>query len=253
MLTPAQEDRVFDYLDRAWEAGKASDGAKWARKALAIDPDQLDGYVLLAKATDVKAEQMALISEGVRRGKIVWAEAIKRPAQSHFWLDMDTRPFMRNLHWLALLQWECGEREDAIKNAEFLLRLNPNDNQSIRYLLFNWYAVLGQWEAHAKLLKKYEDDGMAEYLYALCLGQFQAGQNSVQTLAKAVEANPHVPTFLRDARRQVSDEDDAFPGYLSAGSDGEAKVYADAAREAWASVDGALQWLNDATARGGAT
>jgi hypothetical protein len=252
MLTPAQQDRVWDYMERAWEADKASVGAKWARKALAIDPDQLDGYVLLARASDVKAEQIALLSEGVRRGKRVWADEIKRSAQSDFWLDIDTRPFMRNVHWLALLQWESGEREDATQNAEFLLRLNPNDNQGIRYLLLNWYPILDQWEAQGKLFKKYKDDIGPDYLYARCLNMFKFGQDTNSALAEAVRANPYVPAYLADQGLEPPDDEIVYSGYLRSGSEGEAKASADAAREAWAKVDGALKWLIESATRNGA-
>jgi hypothetical protein len=246
MITDAQQDLVFDLMERAWEADKPADGAKWARKALAINPDELDAYVLLAKATTTTAEKIALLSEGARRGKKIWAAEIKRPAQSHFWLDMDTRPFLRNVHWLALLQWEADERGEAILNAEFLLRLNPNDNQGIRYLLLNWLPVLGKWEGHSRLLKKYKSDSGTDYLYARCLNLFCGGQDSNAALAEAIEANPHVSAYLAETKRQPPDDDNPLPGYVSPGSESEAHAYAEAAREAWLSVPGALDWLTSA-------
>jgi tetratricopeptide (TPR) repeat protein len=243
MLTEAQRDRVWDYMDRAWEADKPTDGAKWARKALEIDPDQLDAFIILAKATDVKAEQLALVAEGARRGRKIWAEEIKRPAQSYFWQNMGTRPFMRNVHWLALLQWETGERAQAIENAKFLLRLNPNDNQGIRYLLQNWYPLSGNWDAFEKLLKRSEREFRTEYLYAVALYNFRAGNNDEALKKQAWDTNHHVPEYLRRPKKRPPNDGGLLEGYVKFGSEGEAWSYADSARDVWLSVPGALDWI----------
>jgi tetratricopeptide (TPR) repeat protein len=230
-------------MERAWEAAKPADGAKWARKALDIDPDQLDAYILLSKATQIKAEQIAFLNEGTRRGIKIWAEAIKRPAQSYFWQDMDTRPFMRNVHWLALLQWETGQREEAIKNGKFLLKINPNDNQGIRHLLLNWYPVLQNWDAHSRLIKKYNGDWGSDYLYARCLNLFQSRQDTYDALKEAFEANPYIVRYLVDRKRQPPKDNSTLSGFVTQGSEAEAHVYAEAAREGWESAEGALDWL----------
>jgi hypothetical protein len=245
MFTEAEQDRICDYMERAWEAAKPADGAKWAGKALDIDPDQLDAYIILSKATQTKAEQIAFLSEGARRGHKRWAEEIKRPAESHFWLDVDTRPFMRNVHWLTLLQWETGERNEAITNGKFLLKINPNDNQGIRYLLLNWYPVTQNWDAHSKLIKKYTNDSGSDYLYARCLNLFHYEQDADVALKEAFEANPYVSEYLIDQKRQPPKDNSALSGFVTQGSEAEAHVYAKASRDGWSSVKGALDWLSD--------
>ena len=169
MLTPAQEDLLFQYIEEAWDASSNVKKAKYARKALEIDPDALDGYLLLSHATSNSAERQSFLREGVRRGQKIWANEIKRPAQSYFWADMDTRPYMRLVHVLALTLWDDGDQQGALELCRYLLKLNPNDNQGIRHLLLAWYPVTGDWTDFAKLLKKYGDDGSTEHLFAACL------------------------------------------------------------------------------------
>ncbi len=244
MLTDAQKDRVFDYLDRAWECEVSSERTKWAGKVLGIDPDQLDAYLLLSQAEITIAERFALLNEAVRRGKIIWADEIKRPAQSYFWLDINTRPFMRCLHVLALAQWEADDRATAIKNARLLLRLNANDNQGIRSLLLAWYPETGDWDAFEKLLKKFSDDCSADYLYSACLNAFRTGSKADELVAEALTANPFVPAFLANKNMVPPfDGDSLLAGYVTMGSESEAHAYAELNRSAWLSVPGGINWL----------
>lgn len=241
-------DKVADTIEAAWDASTDAARAKAARAVLALDADALDGYVILAQSVAVEAERLALLFEAVRRGRRQWAEAIKRPRDHHFWADLDTRPFMRALHLLALGLWRTGEHEFAVREAEALLRLNPNDNQGIRELLWVWYAERGDWAALRKLLKRYRDDGGAAFSCAGWLAAFQAGEPTAALLEDVVDANPHIPTLLADPDAAIVEEDDgfAFPGPVAMGSVTEAAGYVAFARAAWVSVPGAIERLRDA-------
>ena len=46
------------------------------------------------------------------------------------WLE--NRPFLRCLHGLALVKYEEGAIEEALRLFQELLSLNPNDNQGVR-------------------------------------------------------------------------------------------------------------------------
>ena len=83
---------------------------------------------------------------------------------------------MRVLHFLALTLWEVGARDEAIKEAKTLLRLNPNDNQGIRELLHIWYPATGDWDALTKLLRRYRSDWSVSHLYTSWLLGFSQRQ-----------------------------------------------------------------------------
>ncbi len=56
----------------------------------------------------------------------------------HFWGIVETRPYMRARLGLAFTLWGTGERDAAIEQAQDMLRLNPGDNQGVRYPLMLW-------------------------------------------------------------------------------------------------------------------
>ncbi|HEX8485249.1 hypothetical protein [Sphingomonas sp.] len=233
-------------IERAWDARTPKTRAKHARAAIEADPDALDGYVLLGQSlTDAEAAR-ALYQEGAARGRRIWATAMKAPARHHFWLDLDTRPFMRVIHLHALALWDAGARSEAIGEAKTLLRLNRNDNQGIRELLAVWYPATGDWSALAKLLARYPDDWSTSRAYAMWLLAFRDGSPGAEALEKALEINPHVPRFLADPEARVdADSGDRLPlpGYVVMGSPAEAQGYSQFARDAWIAVPGAIERL----------
>ena len=239
-------------IARAYDARTVRTRIKHARAAIAIDPDALDAYVLLASSLDDDSpEPLTLLREGAARGRSAWAREVAHPDTCDFWLDHDTRPFMRLLHLLALELWETGDTAGAIAEAEGLLRLNPNDNQGIRELLTDWYGAVGAWDALRALLARYPDDWSTSHHYARWLLAFRDGQPTADALADALEVNPHVPRFLADLLARP-DEEGRFAGFVTAGGADEAHDYAQSARAAWAKVPGAVERLvRDAATRSG--
>jgi len=67
---------------------------------------------------------------------------------------------MRARHGLAEVLWHLGERQAAIAHLQDMLRLNPGDNQGVRYTLAGWLLAEGWDEELARLLKEY-DEGSA--------------------------------------------------------------------------------------------
>ena len=247
MTDERSTEAVEDLIDEAWETNSPARRAAFARQALARDPDAIDAYVALALCVETTAERIALLREAVRIGERVWALELKRPRQSHFWSDIDTRPFMRAMHNLALALWNRGARDEAAAFADRLLRLNPNDNQGIRFLALAWHPVLGNWEKVEKILKRYDGDIRTEYLYARCLDAFRRGEDPKAQLAEAIETNPHVPALLLNRRNGPEWSGDS----VAFGSEEEAAAYAAYNRPAWEAVPHALDWLRRATKKSG--
>jgi tetratricopeptide (TPR) repeat protein len=234
-----------DLIDRAWDAKTDKTRLKLARQAIAIDPDSLDGYAIIAQSLGDTMERLPVLRDGAARGKILWATEMKAPSRHHFWLDIDTRPFMRVLHFLALTLWGAGAHDEAVKEAKTLLRLNPNDNQGIRELLHIWYPATGDWDALTKLLRRYRSDWSVSHLYTSWLLGFRSGNATATQSAEALEANPYVPAILADPNAVVVDDDDDLEmrGYVLSGSNAEAAAYADFSRSVWQSVPGAIEAL----------
>jgi tetratricopeptide (TPR) repeat protein len=238
--TPLEKAQELMY--EAWEAtGKQR--VKLAREALAISEDCADAYVLLAEeAARTLEEARDLYAAGLKAGERALGEELFEEAVGHFWGILETRPYMRARTGLAGCLWQLGQRPEAIGHFEEILRLNPGDNQGIRYTLLNCYLEEGMGSKTKQLLAKYKDDGTAAWLYNRALFLYQqekAGRKAKAQLQKALRHNPYVPAYLLGRKRLPK----RLPPYVGFGDENEAVYYSAEAGHLWAQQEGALDWL----------
>jgi len=55
--------------------------------------------------------------------------------KTSWWIDRETRPYLRASYGRAMTQWHLGRFAPAAATLEDLLRLNPGDNQGARFLI----------------------------------------------------------------------------------------------------------------------
>ncbi|MEA3407255.1 MAG: tetratricopeptide repeat protein, partial [Chloroflexota bacterium] len=244
-LTPLQEAQELMY--DAWEAtGRRR--AALAHQALRISKDCADAYVLLAEETaETWEEARALYARGVEAGeRALGSEAFEKDV-GYFWGLLETRPYMRARAGLAECLWELGQHEEAIAHYKDMLRLNPNDNQGIRYLLADCLLVHGDDEALGELLEQYPDEITANWAYTWALYTFrQQGASALanQRLKEALDVNPFVPPYMLGRKRFP----DTLPDYVGFGDESEAVAYVFRAMESWFETKGAIPWLAEQSA-----
>jgi hypothetical protein len=96
----------------------------------------------------------------------------------------------------ALALWDAGETNEAIAHGEAMLRLNPMDNQGVRYPVVNWMLTLGRDDEAGQLLRRYKDDAVAEWTWSGALAAFRRHGDlaaSRKALARAVAAKSSRP------------------------------------------------------------
>jgi len=210
-----------------------------ARQALAVDPDCADAHVILAERAATLESTLEHYAKGVAAGeRALGREAFERDA-GHFWGITDTRPYMRARFGLAETLAELGRAEEAIEHYQALLRLNPNDNQGVRYLLLPKLMELGRDAEAARLLKEWNEQS-AIWAYTQALLAFRLSGRSAaarRELRTAFRINPHVPELLTSSDPLPS------PAHYSPGSIEEAVICAEELRAAYAETKGALRWL----------
>lgn len=239
--TAAQQAQ--DLVWEAWATRGRRERIRLAEQALELSPDCADAYALLAseKATTL-AEAKALYEAAVRAGERTLGEETFRDDVGHFWGLHKTRPYMRARAGLAQILWELGEHDAASAHYRELLRLNPQDNQGIRYLLLDWLLSDDRDEEAGRLLDENEDEASAHWLYSRALWLFRRrGQTewSDAALRDAIAANRHVPAYLLGNKRLPK----SLPEYITVGDASEAHAYAVQAAAYWARTPGALAWL----------
>jgi tetratricopeptide (TPR) repeat protein len=210
-----------------------------ARQALSMCPDCAEAYVILAEQAGTLEDEAGYYAQAVAAGeRMLGPDAFQRDC-GHFWGIVETRPYMRARQGLAQALAELGRIEEAVVHYQELLRLNPHDNQGIRYLLMPTLLELGRDADAARLLKEY-DEGTANWTYARALLAFRLSGKSApprKELRAALRANPHVPPYL------LADEPLPHVESYSLGSPEEAVCCAAELGPVFRATPGAAEWL----------
>ncbi len=236
-LSQAQ-DLIYD----AWELGRRDMRLDLARKALSISPYCADAYVLLARESDYPQEALELYKKGVQAGRLALGEKKFEEYAGHFWGFIETRPYMRALYGMAEGLWKLGERAEALEHFRQMLRLNPNDNQGVRYTLLYCLLAEGLDEEAGQLLAENASEETCFMAYSRALWYFRkqgGGRESNNYLKIALDSNSHVPEYLLKKRSLPFKQ----PPSYALGSPDEAIIYVSEAKEAWEKTPGALEWL----------
>ncbi len=232
------EDLVYD----AWEAS-GERRAVLAREALALWPDCADAFLLLAQATASNLEHAReLLEQGVAAGERALGPSTFADSVSDFWLIFETRPYMRVRAALAATLWRLGHRQQAIDHQRELLALNPRDNQALRFRQANWLLELGEHDELDALFAAHADESTPGFIYTKALAAFTRRGDTPAAralLGQARELNPHIPDYLTGRKTPPEQR----PAYTIFGEETEAIDYAAGTRHLWASVPGALDWL----------
>jgi tetratricopeptide (TPR) repeat protein len=236
-------DEVWDLLEQAQESRSPKRRVTLARRVLELDPDNADACLFLAEEANTRAEAMTWLIEAVQAGERALPDDIETlAAEGSVWLDVDSRPYMRARTALAMEFWTLGDRQPAIDLLWELLRLNPNDNQGLRYVLLSWLLSAGSVSSIDQLLALYPDDGAAAWQYDRALHAFRTTGDSAASrklLASAVRQNPHVPATLLG----VMPLPDVLPDYIGFGDETEAAAYVANAFLRWSESREAIEWL----------
>ena len=155
---------------------------------------------------------------------------------------------MRARVGLALTLLKLGDEDGAMSHFRDMLRLNPNDNQGIRYLLAGCLLRRGEDAALKELLASFEGEGRSFWLYTGALLAFREGgeedKRAVKLARDAWRANEHVPGILAGTKPPVPSTE----GYVTMGGPDEATDYVTECGAAWHRTPGAVAWLTNAVA-----
>ena len=246
-LSDAEADARDDAQQLAFDAMEAESEAearKLAKRALRLDPDCVDALVVIndldARSTREKIEGL---QKAVAAGERSLGAKFIRENTGHFWMLIETRPYMRAMAQLAGALFAEGLNLDAIRLYEKMLELNLNDNQGVRDPLLGAYLAVKDLDGAGRLLKKYEDDAMANFAWGRVLERFLAGDlaGASTALKKARKANRFVELYMT-AQKPIPKQ---IPEMYSPGSEEEAVLCMDGVGRAWAQHKEAVFWLLD--------
>jgi tetratricopeptide (TPR) repeat protein len=169
---------------------------------------------------------------------------VEREQKARQSLLAESRPYMRARLGLALALWDGGKHDDTLAHFRELLRLNPGDNQGVRYVLASALCEL-QRDADLNALLEHDEfrgDSAAAWVYTRALLAFRRegdGARARRLLSVARAGNPHVPVYLLGKRKLPRQ----LPDYTGFGDESEAIAYASDFGKSWRATPGALSWL----------
>lgn len=243
-------DRAQEVMYEAWTQTSPKNREQLARRALEISPDCADAYVLLGNEVAETPEEAAeWYAKGVAAGERALGPEMFTDEAGYFWGLVETRPYMRARLGLAEALWVQGRQREAIEHLQDMLRLNPGDNQGVRYQLLAWLLDTDDNATAERLITQYEEDAGASWTYGAALVGFRLHGDTPATRklrTTALETNRHVPKYLTGQKRLPAQP----PEFVGFGDESEAIMSAFEQITLWQATPGALAWLGGTTRRG---
>ena len=212
------QELVYDAYESSGKKRKAL-----IEKALKLDQNNADAYIVLAEEAETFEEALELYREGMIRGEKSLGKEFYEENKGHFWGIVKTRPFMRAKYHYAEMLYETGDLVECTNHFEELLELNPNDNLGVRFLLFNIYVEKNEFKKAKELLQRFSEDYSVHSVYNLLLLELLENSSSMkaqQLLKEAQKRNSHVVPLLLEGPFI----DEPVP-YFSPGDENEALAY----------------------------
>ena len=232
---PSIEGPADEIVMQAWEATTPGESVKLARKALSIDLNAIDAYNILGIHAASLAERIALFREACLIGEELFAPLLDDEDMA-WWGFMGTRPWMRAQHNLGLALIEAQDLDGATSVLKFLILLNQNDNQGIRYLLLQICAETGNYDDCRILFGIYPDDSSIEFpatRLLIELSKPKPRKKLTPLLAEIDSSNSHLLAALKKAAKSGKWPAPSRSDYVTLGSKQQANDYVATFKGAW--------------------
>jgi tetratricopeptide (TPR) repeat protein len=250
--TPAERAQALCY--QALDA-RGRRQVQLARQALGIDPDCCEALLMLAERAGAGGDDaegaLPLYRRAVEAGQRQLGPEAFETGAGQFWGIVETRPYMRARAALGVALMNLDRFDEAASHFTDMLRLNPGDNQGVRYHLAQCLLLGGKLDELEELLNRstYHDDFSAEWAFTKALLAYRReGASSPAAQARLDEAqrsNPFVAPLLIGR----VDMPPVLPETFQPGDESEAVTCAEAIAPGWHDTPGALEWLDTTLAR----
>ena len=164
--------------------------------------------------------------------------------EGNFWAIPETRTFMGCLFEQTLLFWQNNEKDKAIDQLKYVLKLNPRDDQGVRYVLLAYLLELDMLEDAQSLMMSYGDDYSTYWSFCELLLDIKKQEDSAiieMEFGMCVECNEYVVPYLIGDEKIPSDA----VGSYDDGDRNEAIFYVQSAGDAWFNDKNALNTLKE--------
>lgn len=148
MKVANKDDYYYDAMELLGTRGGDKPAGKLLLEALKLDEDYVQTHLGLAyvyRSSGQKKKEEEHIKLAYKNTVKKFPEWPKRM----IWGMIENRAYMRAIQSRAELFVDEGEQDKGIELYRLLLKMNPNDNQGIRYVLSGVYAGISGDEVNA--------------------------------------------------------------------------------------------------------
>ena len=242
---------AWDYVNMAYEADSEQDALKYARKALQLDKNCLDAEMMIAELTSGDSEELKRTYEKLiekAEKALKESDIFREENKGHFWLIIETRPYMRLRYSYIRLLMDLGKFRKAIRECEDLLQLCEGDNMGVRYLLISLYAFFEDELNVIRLHKRYEEEASAQMLLPIIALYYKLDdyKKAEAYLKKLKKVNDELEDVFCDAEDIDENLDDVIEsGMYRYGSKEEIMVAMTDAMFLYSTTSGFYLWMAD--------
>ncbi|OGZ65341.1 MAG: hypothetical protein A3C50_01405 [Candidatus Staskawiczbacteria bacterium RIFCSPHIGHO2_02_FULL_43_16] len=112
----------------------AKEALKLLEKALELDLNYVQTYIGFVQAYGSLGDKIKA-RENIKKAFELTQEQFPKWPKEMPWGDIDNRAYLRAIGWMADEYADNGKKSEAEELYRLLLKLNPNDNQGIRYTM----------------------------------------------------------------------------------------------------------------------
>ena len=194
--TDPAADGVFDEGMEHWWAGDRRGAVRLFRRAIKLDPQHADAHNHLG-IVSLETRKLKAAEEHFRAAIDGGERHLERDGAEVHWGFIENRPYLRGLANLALVLVQQKKWAEALAIHRQMLKLNPNDNQGVRWLVGVECLRVGDDEGAVAVFKKVmtEEVGCA---FGLALAKLRVGGASAEVgEAHSSPASPRTATWPR--------------------------------------------------------
>lgn len=178
-------EEADDYYFDALETNDLDKQEELLEKCLSLNPDHLDANILLTINNLPPYFAIPRLQELERKEKRKLKKEDLYVPGSMYGI-FETRPYMRCLLHIAQSACDAGMYKIALKYYELILKLNPNDNMGVRYVIPGLYLYYDKRKPLEQLIDFYQETA-TEMEIALAFmwikeGDFESGINYLRDI-----------------------------------------------------------------------
>mmetsp|Transcript_14002 Transcript_14002/g.32663 ORF Transcript_14002/g.32663 Transcript_14002/m.32663 type:complete len:462 (+) Transcript_14002:231-1616(+) len=260
--TYSANKQAQNHVWNSWGVESVAEKFKLCQKALAVFPFSVDAYNCMGNLYREAIPHQGQVAQdnaeqaytyAVEAANLLWPEL--KSQESIEWGCIQLRPFLRAYHGLACLQDDIGKFEESREIFRFLLRVNPGDNQGVRYLLFYNLIQAGEYQEAEEVAEKHSngrESNEAYFLWGFVLIDFLKNklgfcpkEDLEKTLIVALRSNNHVIPLL------LTKQKPELPATTSPSGMDEARSIVSMMIVTVLRLPGALEWMEDTIFRSG--